>query len=164
MKKVILLALIQLCIFSVNAQTKGQIKFTAKIANRNSDTLVIRGANNFKQVIPINKKEIFAATFEAPKGFYQFSDGVEVSGLYLKPNSEINLTMDAKQFDETIVYKGKGVDESNYLAQYSLNNENLKMKLFLKMKLNLLHFLKQRKRRILKVLQTENMMLNFRKG
>ena len=48
--------------FSMNAQTKNQIKFTAKIANRNSDTLVIRGANNFIKVIPINKKEVFAAT------------------------------------------------------------------------------------------------------
>ena len=132
MKKVILLALIQLSIFSINAQTKNQIKFTAKIANRNSDTLVIRGANNFKQVIPINKKEVFAATFEAPKGFYQFSDGTEVSGLYLKPNSEVNLTMDAKQFDETIVYKGKGVDESNYLAQYSLSNEKFENEAFSK--------------------------------
>ena len=132
MRKVILLALIQLSIFSINAQTKNQIKFTAKIANRNSDTLVIRGANNFKQVIPINKKEVFAATFEAPKGFYQFSDGTQVSGLYLKPNSEINLTMDAKQFDETIVYKGKGVDESNYLAQYSLSNEKFENEAFSK--------------------------------
>ncbi|CAD0001778.1 TlpA family protein disulfide reductase [Flavobacterium chungangense] len=132
MKKVFLLALIVLSVFSINAQTKNQIKFTAKIANRNSDTLVIRGANDFKQVIPINKKGVFDATFEAPKGFYQFSDGHEVSGLYLKPNSEVNLTMDAKQFDETIVYKGKGVDESNFLAQYSLNNEKFQNEAFSK--------------------------------
>lgn len=132
MKKVIFLALVFFGAFSVNAQTKNQIKFTAKIANRNSDTLVIRGANNFMQVIPINKKEVFAATFEAPKGFYQFSDGTEVSGLYLKPNSEVNLTMDAKQFDETIVYKGKGVDESNFLAQYSLSNEKFQNEAFSK--------------------------------
>ncbi|HEX8016742.1 MAG TPA: TlpA disulfide reductase family protein [Flavobacterium sp.] len=132
MKKVFLLALFVLSVFSINAQTKNQIKFTAKIANRNSDTLVIRGANDFKQVIPINKKGIFDATFEAPKGFYQFSDGHEVSGLYLKPNSEVNLTMDAKQFDETIVYKGKGVDESNFLAQYSLSNEKFQNDAFSK--------------------------------
>jgi len=132
MKKVFLLALMLLGAFSINAQTKNQIKFTAKIANRNSDTLVIRGANNFKQVIPINKKEVFAATFEAPKGFYEFGDGREVSGLYLKPNSEVNLTMDAKEFDETIVYKGKGVDESNFLAQYTLSNEKFQNEAFSK--------------------------------
>lgn len=132
MKKVFLLALMILSAFNVNAQTNNKIKFTAKIANRNSDTLVIRGANNFTQVIPVDKKGVFAATFEASKGFYQFSDGSEVSGLYLKPDSEINLTMDAKQFDETIVYKGKGVDESNFLAQYSLSNEKFQNEAFSK--------------------------------
>lgn len=146
MKKVILFALILLSVYNVNAQTKNQIKFTAKIANRNSDTLVIRGANNFKQIIPINKKEVFAATFEAPKGFYQFSDGTEVSGLYLKPNSEVNLTMDAKQFDETIVYKGKGVDESNFLAQYSLNNEKFLNEAFSKDEAEFTAFLEEKKK------------------
>ncbi|GGF00903.1 TlpA family protein disulfide reductase [Flavobacterium limi] len=132
MKKIFLLALIMFSVFNVDAQTNNKIKFTAKIANRNSDTLVIRGANNFTQIIPIDKKGVFSATFEAPKGFYQFSDGTEVSGLYLKPNSEINLTMDAKQFDETIVYKGKGVEESNFLAQYSLSNEKFQNEAFSK--------------------------------
>nr|WP_294928618.1 TlpA disulfide reductase family protein [uncultured Flavobacterium sp.] len=132
MKKVFLLALMVFGTFSMNAQIKNQVKFTAKIANRNSDTLVIRGANNFIQVIPINKNEVFAATFEAPKGFYQFSDGREVSSLYLKPDSEVNLTMNAKEFDETIVYKGKGVDESNFLAQYSLSNEKFQNEAFSK--------------------------------
>jgi thiol-disulfide isomerase/thioredoxin len=109
-----------------------KIKFTAKINNRNSDTLVIRGANNFKQVIPIDKKETFVATFDAPKGFYQFTDGTEASSLYLKPGSDINLTMDAKQFDETIVYKGKGANESNFLAQAALSDEKFQEEAFSK--------------------------------
>lgn len=132
MKKVFLLALVVLSAIGTNGQTKNQIKFTAKIANRNSDTLIIKGANNFKQVIPINKKEIFAASFEAPKGFYQFSDGIEVSSLYLKPNSEVNLTMNAKEFDETIVYKGKDVNESNFLAQQALRDEKFQNEAFSK--------------------------------
>lgn len=125
MKKIFLLGLIIVSMFNVNAQTKNQIKFTAKIANRNSDTLIIKGGNNFKQLIPINKKEVFDVIFDAPKGFYQFSDGTESSMLYLKPNSEINLAMNAKEFDETIVYTGKGVDESNFLAQQALRNEKM---------------------------------------
>ncbi|KFF07227.1 TlpA family protein disulfide reductase [Flavobacterium reichenbachii] len=124
-----------LAIFStlnLAAQSKNQIKFTAKIANRNSDTLVIRGKDNFKQVIPINKKELFTASFDAPKGFYVFSDGKESSNLYLKPNSEVNLTLDAKEFDETIVFKGKGVNESNFLAQQALKDENFQKDAFAK--------------------------------
>lgn len=100
-----------------------KIKFTAKIENRNSDTLVIIGANKFKKIIPINKKELFVAIFDAPKGFYQFTDGKEGSDLYLKPGADIKLTMDAKEFDETIVFKGKGTNESNFLAQVALGFE-----------------------------------------
>lgn len=123
MKKFFVSGILILSTLNIIGQAKSPIAFTAKITNRNSDTLVIKGANNFKQIIPINKKELFVANFEAPKGFYMFSDGVESSNFYLKPNSEVNLTMNAKEFDETIVYKGKGVNESNFLAQYALSNE-----------------------------------------
>jgi thiol-disulfide isomerase/thioredoxin len=132
MNKLFVTGLLIFSTLSIIGQTKNQIKFTAKIENRNSDTLVIKGKNNFKQVIPINKKEIFAANFDAPKGFYVFSDGTESSNLYLKPSSEVNLTMNAKEFDETIVYKGKGVDESNFLAQQALKDEKFQNEAFTK--------------------------------
>ncbi|UWY29462.1 TlpA family protein disulfide reductase [Flavobacterium sp. TR2] len=132
MKKFFVAGLVLFNALNIVAQSKNSIKFTAKIANRNSDTLVIKGRDNFRQVIPIDKKEIFAATFDAPQGFYVFSDGTESSNLYLKPNSEVNLTMDAKEFDETIVYKGKGVDESNFLAQQALKDESFQKDAFAK--------------------------------
>lgn len=132
MKKLFVAGLVIFNALNGIAQSKSPVKFTAKITNRNSDTLVIRGRDNFKQIIPIDKKEVFAATFDAPQGFYVFSDGTESSNLYLKPNSEVNLTMNAKEFDETIVYKGKGVDESNFLAQQALKDENFQKDAFAK--------------------------------
>ncbi|MFD1603443.1 TlpA family protein disulfide reductase [Flavobacterium artemisiae] len=123
MRKLFVAGLVIINALNVLGQSKSQIKFTAKIENRNSDTLVIQGRNGFKQIIPIDKKGVFAASFDTPKGFYVFSDGTESSNIYLKPNSEINLTMNAKQFDETIIYKGKGVNESNFLAQQALKDE-----------------------------------------
>lgn len=132
MKKLLVAGLVIFNALNVIGQSKNSIKFTAKIENRNSDTLVIKGRDNFKQVIPIDKKGVFTASFDAPKGFYMFSDGTESSSLYLKPNSEVNLTMDAKMFDETIVYKGKGVNESNSLAQQALKDEKFQNEAFLK--------------------------------
>ncbi|KAF2516134.1 TlpA family protein disulfide reductase [Flavobacterium foetidum] len=132
MKKLFVAGLVIINALNVIGQSKNSIKFTAKISNRNSDTLVIQGRNNFKQVIPIDKKGVFSASFDAPKGFYVFSDGTESSNLYLKPNSEVNLTMNAKEFDETIVYKGKGVNESNFLAQQALKDENFQKDAFSK--------------------------------
>lgn len=134
MRKIFVTGLLLFGVLSVIGQAKEQIKFTAKIANRNSDSLVIRGGGEFRKVIKIDKNGLFESTFEAPKGFYNFSDGVESSSLFLNPNSEVNLTMDAKQFDETIVYKGKGVNESNFLAKYFLQNEKFQEEAFKKEK------------------------------
>lgn len=130
MNKLFVTGLLIFSALNVIGQAKNQVKFTAKIENRNSDTLIIHGRNNFKQVIPINNKKLFEASFDAPKGFYMFSDGMESSNLYIKPDSEINLTMDAKQFDETIVYKGKGINESNFLAQQALKDEKFQNEAF----------------------------------
>jgi len=132
MKKLFVAGLVIFNALNIIGQSNNSIKFTAKIENRNSDTLVIKGRNNFKQVIPIDKKGNFAANFDAPKGFYMFSDGTESSNIYLKPNSEVNLTMNAKEFDETIVYKGKGVNESNFLAQQALMDETFQNDAFKK--------------------------------
>ncbi|PKB16408.1 thiol-disulfide isomerase/thioredoxin [Flavobacterium sp. 5] len=131
MKKIMFLVPVVLFFFSANAQTMNLIKFTARIENRNSDTLIIR-QNNFKQIIPINKNEVFEATFEAPTGFYLLYYGTDALGLYLKPDSEVNLTLNSKQFAETIVFKGKGSKENNFLAQQVLKNKKFEEEAFLK--------------------------------
>jgi thiol-disulfide isomerase/thioredoxin len=145
MKKIVVTSLLLLGTLSVIGQAKEQVKFTAKIANRNSDSLVIRGGGEFKKVIKIDKNGLFESTFEAQKGFYNFSDGTESSSLYLLPNSEINLTLDAKKFDETILYKGKGVNESNFLAQYLLSSEKFKDEAFKKERSEFIKLLEEKK-------------------
>jgi hypothetical protein len=57
---------------------------TAKITNRISDTLSIRGANGFNQVIPINNKQNFDA-YRSAERFYQLTDGKLGYNLYLNP-------------------------------------------------------------------------------
>jgi thiol-disulfide isomerase/thioredoxin len=99
------------------------VKFTAEIANRNSDSIMIVG-RNFKKVIK-GKDGKYSESFEAPQGFYQLGDGVETTQLYLTPGSDIKLKMDAKMFDETIKYSGKGSAESNVLAYLAIEQEKL---------------------------------------
>jgi len=102
-----------------------KVKFTAKITNRNSDSLVIR-SSTFTKTLKADKKGTFADAFAVPQpGFYQLFDGTEMTTVYLKNGYDLNLNMDAKQFDESIVYKGKGANENNFLAQKALGDENL---------------------------------------
>ncbi|MFT5253833.1 MAG: thiol-disulfide isomerase/thioredoxin [Flavobacteriales bacterium] len=134
MKKAFIISFLFISTLNILAQSPTAIKFTATIANRISDTIVIRGAHAFQQIIPVNAKQQFEAIFEAPKGFYNLSNGREATTLYLKPSTAISLTMDATKFGESILYTGKGSDESNFLAQYSRREENFTEEAFTKEK------------------------------
>ena len=129
MKKLVYLLVLSVSFSFAQTAAKGKVKFLAKIENRNSDTLTIYGPNKFKQAIPVNKKGVFEATFEVTDGLHQFSDGSESSLMYLKAGDDLKLTMNAKEFDETITYTGKGAKENNYLAQKALSDEKFEMEL-----------------------------------
>ena len=118
--------------FSGFAQnTTNTVSLNVKIANRFSDTITISSGRTFKQKVGINKKGEFQATFEAVKdgGLYRLNDGNEGTTMFLKNGYDLTLTLDTKDFDETIVYKGKGAIENNYLAQKALSDEKFEMEL-----------------------------------
>jgi len=102
-----------------------KVKFTAKITNRNSDSLVIR-SSTFTKTLKADKKGVFTDAFAVPQaGLYQLFDGAEYATLYLKNGYDLSMTMDAKKFDESIAFKGKGAKENNLLAQKTIGDENL---------------------------------------
>lgn len=122
MRKIILIFL--LAIVSTYAQSTGElVSFKGKITNRNSDSIVITG-EKFAKTIKLNKRGVFEDTFEIPTaGLFQFFDGSETSLIFLKNGYKLDLTLDAKKFDESIVYKGNGAVENNYLAKKTLVDE-----------------------------------------
>lgn len=163
MKKLTYLLLLAVFITSAQTEFKSSVKFSATIANRNSDTITIYGANKFKQVIPVNKKGVFEAAFNVKDGLHQFSDGVESSMIYLKDGDDFSLTMDAKEFDETIVYMGKGADENNFLAQKALKDEQFQLNAFEKEKQEFDILFEQKKNGELESLDNATFDENFRK-
>ena len=101
-----------------------KVKFGATIQNRNSDSLVIR-SRTFTKVIKADAKGKFADAFAVPQpGVYQLFDGAEYATVFLKNGYDLTMTMDAKQFDETITFKGSGEKENNFLAKKTLEDEN----------------------------------------
>ena len=119
MKKIVLLVFFTIA--GVYAQGD-KVKFTAQIQNRNSDSLVIR-SRTFTKTIKADKKGAFTDAFAVEPGLYQLFDGTEMTTLYLKNGYDLKLAMNAKQFDESIKYKGKGEKENNYLAKKALDSE-----------------------------------------
>ena len=116
---------ILLTVLSVSAfAQKNYVTFEAKIDNKNGDKLYILGPNKFKKEFTLNNSGRFQDTLKVTEGMYHLSDGVENTSLFLRNGMDLNLKMDAKEFDESIVYAGKGAKENNFLAQKALLDEN----------------------------------------
>jgi thiol-disulfide isomerase/thioredoxin len=125
MKKIVLLGFfLGYSILSV-AQSNNFVIFKAEIANKNTDFISIRDNKKVYKKIQVNKDGFFKDTLNVKDGLYQMYDGVEVTSLYLKNGYDLSLKMDAKKFDESIVYTGVGANENNYLAQATIEDSKL---------------------------------------
>ncbi|MGG7036076.1 MAG: TlpA family protein disulfide reductase [Flavobacterium sp.] len=93
------------------------VKFQADIANRNGDILFIKQGRIIVKEIKADSNGFFKDEFSVQDGMYQLFDGAEYAELFLKNGYDLKMKMDAKQFDETIKFSGKGEAENNYLAQ-----------------------------------------------
>ncbi|MFY0482557.1 TlpA family protein disulfide reductase [Flavobacterium sp. PLA-1-15] len=122
MKKIVFV-LCAVALSNVGFAQKKYATFEAKIENRNSDKISIIGPKKYKKEIALNKDGFFKDTLKVADGMYQFYDGAESTMLYLKNGYDLKMKLNAKEFDETIVYEGKGAKENNFLAQNALYEE-----------------------------------------
>ncbi|MCX7548015.1 TlpA disulfide reductase family protein [Xanthomarina sp. F1114] len=126
MKKILFL-LSAIAIISCKEETKepkDYVTFSGKITNKSSDSVVVR-SKTYSKTIKVNDDGSFSDTLKVETGVYNFYDGNESTNLFLKNGYDINLTLNTKEFDETIKYTGTGSDNSNFLAQKSLKEEEL---------------------------------------
>ena len=124
MKNKIILSVSLVLLLSIFTQAQSiLVKLSGKIINSNGNKLIINNAG-VRKIIKLNEDGTFADTLHIKKaGIYQFSDGRERSAMYLDKGYELNLNIDAKEFDETIKYTGTGAENNNFLAQKYLIDE-----------------------------------------
>lgn len=124
MKKLMYAAIVSLAIVSCKKESNDFVTLSGTITNKNSDSLVISNPQlGFKKVIKVDENGSFKDTMKVADGFYRAFDGKEFASLYLKNGADINITLDTKEFDESIKFSGKGADESTFLAKSSLLQE-----------------------------------------
>ncbi len=120
MRTLLLVAISVFLSFGIQAQNKKYVTFQAEIANRNSDTIYIKNNYRFSKKLVVNSKGVFVDTLNVKDGSYYMNDGIESTELYLKNGYNLKMKMDAKEFDESIVYSGKGEAENNVLVKRTL--------------------------------------------
>ncbi len=99
---------------------------SGKITNPTSDSVFLYDKNDaLVKGVKLGKKNTFKIEVEIEEGYYDLSDGNEQTKLFLSPGFNINISLNTKEFDESINYTGKGAAENNYLAQSYLLDERL---------------------------------------
>jgi len=123
MKKIIYVLSIALAIAACSENApKDYVTFSGKITNQNSDSLIVR-SRTFSKKIMVNPDGTFSDTLKVETGNYNVYDGTEGTTIYLKNGFEIHMTIDTKEFDESVAYTGIGAEASNYLAKKALMQE-----------------------------------------
>ncbi|ETN96434.1 Thiol-disulfide isomerase or thioredoxin [Zhouia amylolytica] len=123
MKKILFSAVIASAIISCQKEQK--VDYTliqGKIDNATAKEVVIKG-NDFSKAIALKEDGTFADTLRVNSGYYSLAEGRESTTIYLEPGYNINVTLDTKEFDETITYTGNGAENSNFLASKFLIEE-----------------------------------------
>jgi thiol-disulfide isomerase/thioredoxin len=129
MKKIFLIAVILMGAFSSSAQNKNHMIFQAEIVNKFGDAISFFSTKNkLVKTIQVDKNGIFKDTMNIETGRYYFVNGEAYTVVYLKNGFDLQLKIDAKNFDESIVYSGKGSLENNFLAQHTLLEKKLDVK------------------------------------
>jgi len=125
MKKLIYVLSIALIILSCKEEaSKDYVTLSGKISNQNSDSLMVL-ARGFSKKINVKEDGSFSDTLKVKKGNFSLYDGVEQTTTYLENGFDLNITLDTKEFDETVKYTGVGSEANNYLAAKALLQESV---------------------------------------
>ena len=98
------------------------VRLSGEITNPNSDKITIRG-NGYVKVIDVNTNGTFDDTLVIKEGNFTFYDTKESTAMYLAPGYRLDISLDGKEFDETLKYSGIGERPNNFNASYFLFNE-----------------------------------------
>jgi len=124
MKQLLLLAVAALAISCASESEKDYASFSGKILNKNSDSLEIKG-DNYRKVILVDENGEFKDTLHVNPGTYRVFDGGEYASVFLKNGYDLHMTLDTKEFDESIHFEGEGAENSNFIAMRGLKEEAL---------------------------------------
>jgi len=126
-KSLILIAVLAVILISCGQNkkpvNKNLVIVAGQITNPNKDSVWLRiepsiGRDYISYGDKLNENGSFNIHFETNKAIpVTFYDGKETTQMFVNPDDSIYLTLNTKEFDETIKYSGKGADKNNYLSQ-----------------------------------------------
>ena len=108
-----------------NNNTKDNIvHFGGQIINPKSDKVYIYKNNQVLDSSKLNIDNKFLIKLDTfSQGLYTFKHGNEHQWLYLEPNDSLLIRLNTWDFDESLVFSGKGAERNNFLINIYLVNQ-----------------------------------------
>ncbi len=117
-----------LLLFALGCTTKnGNSKtfFGGKIINPKTKFVVLYSNDKIIDTLLLNDRNKFLATYDnLDEGLYYIEHGNENQYVYLEPKDSLMLRLNTWDFDESLVFAGKGAERNNILIDIFLEVEN----------------------------------------
>lgn len=118
--------------------------FGGKIINPKSNFVVLYSMDKVVDTMFLGKDNKFLGTLKNTKeGLYYFVHGNENQYIYLEPQDSLMLRLNTWDFDESIVFAGKGAERNNILIDCFLEDEKENKMFYNLYKLDAATFLKK---------------------
>ena len=113
-----------LIISSCNLKSNTETFFNGKIIKKTSDTITLLKDENIINKSKINEDGTFSMVNDAlENGLYNFQLPPEFQYLLLNQGDSLALRLNSLDFDESLVFIGKGSSKNNFLMDVFLNHE-----------------------------------------
>lgn len=129
---ILLLAAISLssCKNDIEESSCTQAFIGGEIINPNSDFIILTKSRKIVDSIFLDNRNRFAYKLtDLEPGLYNFFDGREIQTILLQANDSLLFRLNTIEFDESLVFTGKGAKENNYLINLFLENEKEERKI-----------------------------------
>ena len=124
MNKLIVLIATFLLLACKNEPQVNYVTLSGKITNATGKELkIINSKNKPIRTITLNEDGTFKDTLNVDTGVYTLFDGNEYAAVYLKNNYDLSISIDTKEFDESLTITGNGSEGSDYLSKKMLLQE-----------------------------------------
>lgn len=132
-------------IFGCESSIKNEVTyFGGHVKNpKDIDVIIYKGDIEIAST-KLNQDQKFLIKIDSLKaGLYTFKNGEEFQYIYLEPKDSLLIRLNTWDFDESLVFSGKGAERNNFLIQLFLENESQEKLFYSYYKLNETDFVKK---------------------
>lgn len=124
MKYLVSVILVILTISCNTANSDNSTYFGGQIVNPKSNFVLFLKDDKVIDTLLLDKNNRFIEAYESlEEGLYTFKHGNEFQYIYLEPTDSILIRLNTWDFDESLVYSGKGSSKNEFLINLFLQNE-----------------------------------------